>query len=177
MPLKEYLNLFVWQFICFTKNLTKVSYFKKTLSPKYRFNAVSIFKNIHHFASAFWTVTQPSPHQRKWTVSGNVICWKVRVEVFSLPSFYISRDNFTGRAVAEWGNWKTAESICRCEVLFSFTPPSSESLSFLCCVALLSTAAWTPLVIVKLGKSYSLQAKAKPHNQQSDDTEWYYSSL
>lgn len=99
------------------------------------------------------------------------------MEVFSFPSFYISGDNFTGRAIAEWGNWKTAESICRREVLFSFTPPSSGSLSRLCCAALLSTAAGTPLVIAKAGTSSAFQVKAKLQQQQSGGTEWYYSRL
>lgn len=61
MPLKEYLNLFVSQFMCFTKDHTKVSYFKKSFHSTVWFNVVSVLKNILCFASAFWMLIQPGP--------------------------------------------------------------------------------------------------------------------
>lgn len=59
IPLKAHLNLFVWQFACFTKNHTKLSYFKCSKVPV---QCGICIKKHSTFGFCILTLIQPGPH-------------------------------------------------------------------------------------------------------------------
>lgn len=180
MPLKDYLSVFLWQFISFSRNLTKISHFKKYFYSKVPVQCSTYIKKHSPFRFCILNTNpgQPKcPHHRKWTASGNIICWKVRVAVFSLPFVLY----FWGQFHRPCHCWTGKLENCRidlqtCGSIFFYTSFIRASIIPVLCTIIIDST-WTPLIIAKLGKSYSLQVKAKPRMKQSDDTEQYYSCL
>lgn len=62
MPLKAHLNLFVWQFTCFTRNHTKISYFKKGSCSKVPVQCGICIKKHSTFGFCILTLIQPGLH-------------------------------------------------------------------------------------------------------------------